>query len=109
MDLFNAEVFGKIRRVQGLVLSAAKELQTLGRERASTHLVAAIAQMRHFGKVRVPYFQMLLEQARHRKPGTTKEAAREIVRRPGNPLLRYVRGDNATVDPTHPHQEKSKL
>ena len=109
VDLFNAEVYGNIRRVQGLVRSAAKELQTQGRERASTHLEAAIAQMRHFDKVRVPYFQMLLAQARHHKPGTTEEAAREIVRRPGNPLLRYVRGDKATVDPTHPHQEKLKL
>jgi hypothetical protein len=34
VDLFNADVYGNIRRVQGLVRSAAKELQTQGRERA---------------------------------------------------------------------------
>jgi hypothetical protein len=108
VDLFNAEVYGNIRRVQGLVRSAAKELQTQGRERASAHLEAAIAQMRHFDKVRVPYFQMLLTQARHNKPGPT-DATREIVRLPGNPMLRYVRGVGAAVDPAHPHQEKLKL
>lgn len=107
VDLFNADVYGNIRRVQGLVRSAAKELQTQGRERAGAHLEAAIAQMRHFDKVRVPYFQMLLTQARHHKPGPT-DATREIVRLPGNPMLRYVRGV-AAVDPAHPQQEKLKL
>jgi len=108
VDLFNAEVYGNIRRVQGLIRSAAKELQTYGRERASAHLEAAIAHMRHFDKVRVPYFQMLLAQARHHKPGSS-DLAREIVRLPGNPLLRYLRdGTAAAADPAHP-QEKLKL
>ena len=105
MDLFNADVYGNIRRVQGLVRSAAKELQTQGRDRASAHLEAAIAQMRHFDKVRVPYFQMLMAQARHHKPGTG-DATREIVRLPGNPMLRYVRGAGAAADPVPPQQEK---
>ena len=108
VDLFNADVYGNIRRVQGLVRSAAKELQSCGRERAGVHLEAAIAQMRQFDKVRVPYFQMLLAQARHHKPGPD-DATREIVRRPGNPLLRYVRGTPAADDPAHPHQESLKL
>ena len=68
MDLFNADVYGNIRRVQGLVRSVAKELQTRGRECASSYMEAAIAQMRHFDKVRVSYFQMLMAQARHHKP-----------------------------------------
>jgi hypothetical protein len=104
VDLFNADVYGNIRRVQGLVRSAAKELQTQGRDRASVHMEAAIAQMRHFDKVRVPYFQALLAQARHRKP-TDNDPSREIVRLPGNPLLRYFRGVTAAVDPVQPHQE----
>jgi len=105
VDLFNADVYGNIRRVQGLVRSAAKELQTQGRERAGVHLEAAIAQMRHFDKVRVPYFQMLLTQARHHKPGPT-DLTREIVRLPGNPMLRYVRDASVAVDPAQPKQEK---
>ena len=35
VDLFNAEVYGNIRRVQGLIRSAAKELQVSGHERAN--------------------------------------------------------------------------
>ena len=108
VDLFNAEVYGNIRRVQGLIRSATKELQACGREQASVHIETAIAQMRHFDKVRVPYLQMLLAQARHQKAGTN-DAAREIVRLPGNPMLRYVRGNTTADDPAHPHQEKLKL
>jgi len=108
VDLFNAEVYGNIRRVQGLIRSATKEMQACGREQASVHIEAAIAQMRYFDKVRVPYFQMLLAQARHHKPGVD-DVTREIVRLPGNPMLRYVRGNTAADGPAHPNQEKLKL
>jgi transposase len=107
VDLFNAEVYGNIRRVQGLIRSAAKEQQTQGCDQANASLEAAIAQMRQFDKVRVPYFQMLLAQARHHKP-RSPQAVREIVRQPGNPLLRYVRGASAAVDPVNPQQESLK-
>ena len=50
----------------------------------------AIATMRRYNKFRVPYFQALLDQAR--KQALQPEAGREIVRRPGNPMLRYVAG-----------------
>jgi len=106
VDLFNADVYGNIRRVQGLIRSASKELQTYGHERASAHIEAAIAHMRHFNKVRVPYFQALLAQARNQKPGANA-LERDIVRLPGNPMLRYVGG--AAADPDHPKQEKLKV
>jgi hypothetical protein len=61
--------------------------------------------MRHFNKVRVPYFQALLAQARYQKP-VANALAREIVRLPGNPMLRYVGGGAA--DPVHPNQENLK-
>lgn len=108
VDLFNIEVYGNIRRVQGLIRSATKELQTYGREQSGQRIEAAIAQMRHVDKVRVPYFQMLLAQARQCKP-VTADGAREIARRPGNPMLRYIRGNHAVDDPAHPHQERLKL
>lgn len=108
VDLFNADVYGNIRRVQGLIRSATKELQAYGRERASVHLEAAITHMRHFDKVRVPYFQMLLAQARHQKP-RSQDPTREIVRLPEDPLLRYARGADAADDPVPPQQEMLKL
>jgi transposase len=106
VDLFNADVYGNIRRVQGLIRSATKELQRCGHEQASTHIEAAIAHMRHFNKVRVPYFQMLLAQA-HQQKVDPNPLGRDIVRKPGNPMLRYVGG--AAVDPVPPTQETLKL
>jgi transposase len=106
VDLFNADVYGNIRRVQGLIRSATKELQRCGHEQASTHIEAAIAHMRHFNKVRVPYFQMLLARA-HQQKVDPNPLGRDIVRKPGNPMLRYVGG--VVADPVPPTQENLKL
>jgi hypothetical protein len=43
-----------------------------------------------YNRFRVSYFQDLLAQERKRP--LSAEADREIVRRPGNPMLRYVGG-----------------
>jgi len=60
-------------------------------------IATAIASMRRYNKFRVPYFQALLDQAR--KHALQPQADREIVRRPGNPMLRYVVG-TSTDDTT---------
>ncbi|MCU1263000.1 MAG: family transposase, core domain [Bryobacterales bacterium] len=88
VELFNADVFGHLRRCQGFVRSCTKEINTAGHELASLRIAAAIATMRRYNKFRVPYFQALLAQAR--KQTTNPDGDREIVRRPGNPMLRYV-------------------
>jgi len=108
VDLFNADVYGNIRRVQGLIRAAAKELQIAGSEPPSVRIEAAIAQMRHFEKVRVPYFKGLLAQSRHQKPGAA-DPSRQIVRVPGNPMLRYVRGSLAADPAVHTNQENLEL
>ena len=97
MDLLNADLFGNLRRCQGFVRSCTKELNTAGHEVARERIAAAIATMRRYNKFRVPYFQALLTQARKqiRKP----EGDREIVRRPGNPMPRYVGGSDRLPDP----------
>ncbi len=61
--------------------------------------------MRHFNKVRVPYFQSLLAQARHQKVDLDP-LGRDIVRMPGNPMLRYVGA--STADSVHPNPETLK-
>ena len=67
--------------------------------------------MRRYNKFRVPYFQALLAQARKQTKKTAGD--REIVRRPGNPMLRYVGGtDQAAANAaiaSAPLQEKLKL
>jgi transposase len=98
VELFNADVYGNLRRAQGLVRTASKEIQAAGHELASERIVAAIATMRRYNKIRVPYFQALLAQAR--KAAIVPGAGREIVRRPGNPMLRYAGGAAVSADPS---------
>ena len=112
VELFNTDVFGHLRRCQGFVRSCTKEINTAGHEIASLRIAAAIATMRRYNKFRVPYFQALLGQAR--KQTTIPASDREIVRRPGNPMLRYVGGADQPVDASAaiaspPLQEKLKL
>jgi hypothetical protein len=90
VELFNTDVYGNIRRCQGFVSRCTKEINQSGHELASERIAAAIASMRRYNRFRVPYFKALLDQAR--KQALKPEANREIVRQPGNPMLRYVAG-----------------
>ena len=101
VELFNFEVYGNIRRVQGLIRSATKAMHGVGRDEGAARVAAAIAEMRRAGRYRVGYFSDLL--TRERQQITTAEASREIVRRPGNPLLRYAAAADHPVP--HPAQE----
>lgn len=87
VDLFNADVYGHLRRVQGLLRSATKHLHAVGHEAAAPKIVAAVAEMRRLGRVRAPLFAELLARP---VPSPAVDAERDIVRRPGNPLLRYA-------------------
>lgn len=96
VELFNADVYGNLRRAQGFVRSCTKEINSAGHDLASQRIAAAIATMRRYDKFRVPYFQALLAQAR--KHAVQPDEARDIVRRPGNPMLRYAAGADPPVD-----------
>lgn len=103
VELFNADVYGNLRRAQGLVGSCTKEIHAAGHELASTRIASAIAMMRRHDKIRVPYFQALLAQAR--KAALAPDADRQIVRHAGNPFLRYANGvavnaESRTVNPS---------
>lgn len=98
VELFNVDLFGHLRRAQGFVRNCVKEINLAGHEIASTRIAASITTMRRYSRYRVPYFQALLAQAR--KQNLSTEAHREIVRRPGNPMLHYVVGADAVVSPT---------
>jgi hypothetical protein len=106
VELFNVDVYGHLRRAQGFVRTCTKEINTAGHEAASVRIAAAIATMRRYNRYRVPYFHDLLVQAGKRPP--TPEADREIVRRPGNPMLRYV-GGGADVDAAVPTVNQESL
>jgi len=67
--------------------------------------------MRRHNRIRVPYFQALLDQMR--RQAAQLQSGREIVRRPGNPMLRYVAacgsGDEAVSIPITSPQENLDL
>jgi hypothetical protein len=107
VELFNADVYGHLRRAQGFVRTCTKEINTAGHETASVRIAAAIATMRRYNRYRVPYFQDLLAQAAKRPP--SPETDREIVRRPGNPMLRYAGGATADVDAAVPTTNQESL
>jgi hypothetical protein len=96
VELFNADVYGHLRRAQGFVRVCTKEINTAGHDAASARIAAAIATMHRYNRYRVPYFQDLLTPAR--KKSVSPESDREIVRRPGNPMLRYVGGAVQAAD-----------
>lgn len=101
-ELFAVDVYGNLRRVQGLLRACTKELQHYGREAAIPRILAAIEQMRQHGRVRVPLFTDLLAKARAEAPAAAARARdREIVRHKPNPLLRYVAttADGQPADP----------
>lgn len=107
VEMFNADVFGNLRRAQGLVRCCIKEINQVGRELGSERIVSAIATMRRYNKIRVPYFQALLAQAH--KSALQPDAAREIVRRPGNPMLRYAAVSVSPIPSAPSTQEKLNL
>jgi hypothetical protein len=109
VELFTADLFGNLRRAQGFVRSCSKEINAAGHAVASERIAEAIATMRRYNKYRVPYLQALLAQARKQAARPTTE--REIVRRPGNPMLRYAAGatDQSIIDPSISTQEKLDL
>lgn len=95
VELFNADVYGNLRRAQGFIRSCTKEINAAGHEVANQRIAAAIVTMRRHEKYRVPYFQALLAQAR--KQVADPDGSRQIVRRPGNPMLRYAAGADRPV------------
>jgi hypothetical protein len=108
VELLGADVFGNLRRCQGFVRRCTKEINQCGRELADARIGAAIQTMRRYNKYRVPYFEALLTQAR--KHALQPQAGREIVRRPGNPMLRYAAGGDAAVPvPSSSTQENLDL
>jgi len=109
VELFDADVYGHLRRCQGFVRSCTKEINSAGHEVARVRIASAIATMRLYNKYRVQYFQALLAQAR--KQAVRTDPGREIQRQPGNPMLRYAGRfdrpvDVATSVPSTSTQEK---
>ncbi len=86
----------------GLVRKSRSEIQKIGALRARENIKKAIEKMKMFNRVRVAYFEELLEQSRVEQP----KVALKIDRGP-NPNLRHVGGAQLAliVDNEKPNQK----
>ena len=82
---FEKDALGFLRRAQGLIRTARKEISRMGTDVAVPHIAQAVDNMRNFERIRVASFSTYLENLR---PQIGDAADREIVRKPGNPMLR---------------------
>lgn len=84
--LFEQDTLIHLRRAQGLIREARKEIEALGHEAAKGNISLSIAQMLRFDKIRVPYFRELLNHYRKQnfiQPNLT-------IQRGPNPMLRHT-------------------
>ncbi len=82
---FEKDALGFLRRAQGLIRTARKEISRMGTDVAVPHIAQAVDNMRNFERIRVASFSTYLENLR---PQIADAPDREIVRKPGNPMLR---------------------
>lgn len=89
LELFEKETLGNLRLALGLIRTAAKELREnpLQREKVLFAINEAIAMMRRFNRVRVGNFKSLIVDF---KKQSVPVENRDILRKPGNPMLRVT-------------------
>ena len=104
--LFEKDVLGNLRRAQGLIRKAHSVVQLYGHAVASEWIVQAADHMIRFNNIRVKLFDDLIKAEQKKiKP----QEDRTIVRKPGNPMLRRVRGGMSVVVPSiHNHSIKNR-
>ncbi len=98
-ELFQEDALGHLRRAQGLIRTARKEVVRTGAEIAGPNITLAVAHMRRFQTIRVATFGQFLEQLR---PQVAVPPDREVVRQPGNPMLRKTPSNQSSSPPLQP-------
>lgn len=83
--LFAEDALGHLRRAQGIIREARKEIQTFGRTQAEPRIAEAVALMRRFDRIRV---RDLAEHLKNLRERSRKQETGAIERKPGNPMLR---------------------
>ena len=95
VELFKKDTLSHIRIAQGFIRVATKHIAECGKTSGTSQLLSppkpdfiagAIVTMHSYNRFRVSYFDDLLKQ--HRLE-VLKSENREIIRKPGNPMLRY--------------------
>lgn len=88
--LFNVDTLAHLRRSLGLVRFARSEIETYGRAAAEERIIEAVAHMTRFNQLRVRVFRETIERLRKAHLLKSTKIDREIVRIPGNPMLRQT-------------------
>ena len=86
-DIFAKNAVTNIRRVQGLVREARKEINAIGHSEAALNISQACEDMKTFSNIRVPYFRDLLNKYKKEKISTIDN---NITRNEHNSMLRYA-------------------
>jgi hypothetical protein len=86
-EMFEADTLGNLRRAQGLIRSAKKEIMKNGHAKAAQAISMACHAMKHVNKIRVPFFQELLKEYSKIK---YQQEDRDIQRDHNNPMLRHT-------------------
>ncbi len=88
--LFNLDALAHLRRGLGLVRFARAEIETYGHVAAEARITEAVMQMNRFNQIRVRVFRETVERLRKNHLQSLNKIDREIVRIPGNPMLRQA-------------------
>jgi len=88
--LFAVDALAHLRRGLGLVRFARMEIETYGRATAEVRIVEAVLHMNRFNQIRVRVFRETIERLRKVHLQSLNKVDREIVRIPGNPMLRQA-------------------
>jgi transposase len=98
-ELFEQDTLGNIRRVQGIIRHAYQVIQAHGRSQAEPWLEGAIAQMKRFNRIRVKPFEEFIKQEQKK---SRNQEDRNIVRIPGNPMVRNKKTGSPTEQMDQP-------
>ena len=88
--LFSEDTLAHLRRGLGLVRFARTEIETYGRSAAEIRITEAVLHMNRFNQLRVKVFKETIERLRKAHLLNLNKIDREIVRIPGNPMLRQA-------------------
>ncbi len=85
-ELFKESAVAHLRRSQGLIAAARKEINFIGHDAARTSIKKSIEAMRRYNKIRVPYFN---EQIKRNRVIAAIQPT-PIKRKKDNPMLRHT-------------------
>jgi transposase len=98
-ELFQLDTLGNLRRALGLVRYARHEIESYGREAGESRVNEAVLHLQRFNQMRVKVFKETIERLRKNQYLQQTKIDREIIRSPGNPMLRKAEKPSPAQEP----------